>query len=309
MARLPTVGGDNNNWGTVLNDYLQQSLNSNGTLVTAATNPYTGLANTNLASATQPGLVQLAGDLTGTAASPALASVVTAGTAGSSTVVPVITYDAKGRITAASTVAHAQATAAAQGTIQLAGDLAGSATSPALANIITAGTVGSAVAIPVITYDAKGRITATSTVASPNSALSANYTNATNTQTATNLSFAIAASESWVVEYQGTVQCSGTGGVAYQINAPTGATIEGWLQSSTNAITTLSFQRITAINTATSTAVHTVGTTPAPDRIWFRVTNSTTAGTVAISAASRTNGQTTTIFAGSNINANKVTLV
>ena len=102
-ARLPTPGGDNNNWGTILNDYLQQSLASDGTLVTGATNSYTGNANTNLASGSQPGLVQLAGDLAGSAASPALASIITPGAVGSSSLIPVITYDAKGRITAVST--------------------------------------------------------------------------------------------------------------------------------------------------------------------------------------------------------------
>jgi hypothetical protein len=70
MSGLPTPGGNANNWGTILNDYLQQSLASNGTLVTGATNSYTGSANTNLATTSQPGLVQLSGDLSNTAASP-----------------------------------------------------------------------------------------------------------------------------------------------------------------------------------------------------------------------------------------------
>ena len=69
-SRLPTTGGDANNWGTLLNDYLQQALASDGKLVTSGTNSYTGLANTNLASGSTPGLVQLAGDLGNTAASP-----------------------------------------------------------------------------------------------------------------------------------------------------------------------------------------------------------------------------------------------
>lgn len=72
---LPTPGGNANNWGTVLNDYLQQALASDGTLVTGSTNSYTGLANTNLASGTKPGLVQLAGDLSNTAASPKVAGL------------------------------------------------------------------------------------------------------------------------------------------------------------------------------------------------------------------------------------------
>jgi hypothetical protein len=64
VSRLPTPGGDNDNWGTLLNDYLQQALASDGTLLTTATNTYTGTTNTNLANSTRPGLVQLAGDLT-----------------------------------------------------------------------------------------------------------------------------------------------------------------------------------------------------------------------------------------------------
>lgn len=105
MSRLPSPGSDANNWGSILNDYLQQALASDGTLVTSSTNSYTGNPNTNLASGSKPGLVQLAGDLTGTAASPALASVITAGSVGSGTAIPVLTYDSKGRITAASTAA------------------------------------------------------------------------------------------------------------------------------------------------------------------------------------------------------------
>ena len=103
MSRLPTPGSDANNWGTLLNDYLQQALASDGKLVTTATNAFTGLANTNLASGSNPGIVQLAGDLTGTASSPALTSVISAGSVGSGSAIPVLTYDAKGRITAVST--------------------------------------------------------------------------------------------------------------------------------------------------------------------------------------------------------------
>ena len=39
MSRLPTPGGDSGAWGTVLNDYLSQSHNTDGTLLPTAT-PY-----------------------------------------------------------------------------------------------------------------------------------------------------------------------------------------------------------------------------------------------------------------------------
>jgi hypothetical protein len=70
MSRLPTPGNDANNWGSLLNDYMQQAHTSTGALVTAATNPYTGTANANLATGSTPGLIQLTGDFGGTAASP-----------------------------------------------------------------------------------------------------------------------------------------------------------------------------------------------------------------------------------------------
>jgi hypothetical protein len=136
---------------------------------------------------------------------------------------------------------------------------------------------------------------------------SATSTIATNTNT--NLSFSIGVNEVWIAEFLVTAQCSGTGGSKFQISAPTGATIEGWLESTTTTANTVLNQRITAINTLTGTATHTVATTPAPDTILVRIKNSTTAGTVALGFASVTAGQTTTIFAGSFLRAYKATEV
>ena len=133
MARLPTPGGDNGNWGTILNDYLTQAHKSDGTLkdnsVTgAAIAPNSvdsvAIANGSIMSAqlnagsgsdgqvlskqsgagggfvwstvsgggvsdattTTKGVIQLAGDLSGTAAAPTVPGLagkeptVTAGT-------------------------------------------------------------------------------------------------------------------------------------------------------------------------------------------------------------------------------------
>jgi hypothetical protein len=136
--------------------------------------------------------------------------------------------------------------------------------------------------------------------------LAANFTTTVVTATATGLTFNINANEVWAVDVQLTAQCSAAGGVKYEIAAPTGATIEGWLLSSTTTITTLSYQRITAINTLTATATHTVATTPGPDIIRFTVTNGSTAGAITIEAASGTATQTTTIFAMSSLTAMRV---
>lgn len=69
MARLPTPGQDNGTWGTVLNDFLSQAHDSSGALLSSAVS-----AASSDATASGKGVVQLAGDLSGTAAAPAVAA-------------------------------------------------------------------------------------------------------------------------------------------------------------------------------------------------------------------------------------------
>jgi len=92
---------------------------------------------------------------------------VTAGTYGSSSVIPIITIDAKGRITIATT---ASVSSTASGITQLTGDvLAGPGSGSVAATLsttgVTAGTYGTTSFVPIITVDAKGRITAATTTA------------------------------------------------------------------------------------------------------------------------------------------------
>jgi len=113
MARLPQPGGDSGTWGTILNEFLAESHNTDGTLKSNAVTPaalssttptsgqvlsYNGssLAWTTVsgsgsvpdATSSVKGLVQLTGDLGGTAASPTVPGLagkentVTAGTTG-----------------------------------------------------------------------------------------------------------------------------------------------------------------------------------------------------------------------------------
>ena len=147
------------------------------------------------------------GDLTGTYPDPTLAAITTAqSNVGSSAAIPVLSVDAKGRVTALTTTAltaltttqiaglttvqasvlattgvagistfaargdhqHPFPTAAQVGalgaTASAGGDLTGNYPSPALAAITTAQTaVGSSSVIPVLSIDAKGRVTALTT--------------------------------------------------------------------------------------------------------------------------------------------------
>lgn len=141
------------------------------------------------------GITALTGDVTaaGTGSVPAtLASVITpAGPIGSTTTTPIITFDAKGRLTlvTSGTIAFPVTTVFGRsGTVvsaandysfaQLSGSLAatqlpaftGDVTSSAGASVLTlastitaAGPIGSTTVVPVITYDAKGRLTTVTT--------------------------------------------------------------------------------------------------------------------------------------------------
>lgn len=61
MARLPNPGGDDGSWGQILNDFLSVSHASDGTLKSGAITD---------ATTTTKGILQLAGDLSGTASAP-----------------------------------------------------------------------------------------------------------------------------------------------------------------------------------------------------------------------------------------------
>lgn len=93
------------------------------------------------------------GDLTGNFPNPTLAAITTAqSNVGSSSAIPVLSVDAKGRVIGLTTALNAASGPAG-------GDLTGTFPNPTLASITSSQTVGSSTQVPIITVDTKGRVT------------------------------------------------------------------------------------------------------------------------------------------------------
>ena len=116
MARLPQLGGDEGTWGEVLNDFLLETHNTDGTLKPAV------VTSTNLA----PNAVSSSALSSNSVTSTELA--VSGGIDGQ-----VLTKDSgqtSGMKWATASPTSPQATVSSVGTVQLAGDLGGTATAP-----------------------------------------------------------------------------------------------------------------------------------------------------------------------------------
>lgn len=121
MARLPVSGSDDGTWGDILNDYLQVSHASDGTLKSSAV--------TNAGAASDTSVVHNTG----------AEAVAGTKTFGASPVVPTPTLGSQAaNKTYVDSVAGAgapDATASTKGILQLAGDLGGTASSPTVPDL------------------------------------------------------------------------------------------------------------------------------------------------------------------------------
>jgi hypothetical protein len=131
-ARLPIPGGDDGNWGSILNDYLSVELNSDGSLKrgpeidAAYDKPTGGIPLTDLAPGVQASLTKANN------APTELAELSDVSTTGASNA-QVLSFDTSTGTWAPATVSSTvvnDASTSGKGIIQLAGDLGGSAALP-----------------------------------------------------------------------------------------------------------------------------------------------------------------------------------
>ncbi len=127
------------------------------------------------------------------------------------------------------------------------------------------------------------------------------YANTLGTSVDTGLFFYAAANEVWEFDAQ-TILTAPAGGSKYQITAPTGAaTAAGGYERTT---TTVDFIEVTAINTL-QVITNGGGTTCSTKVLPMRLINGSTAGAIALGAASTTATQSTAVKAGSSFRARR----
>lgn len=136
MARLPIPGSDQGTWGDVLNGFLNVAHNPDGTLKSTAVD-----ATVSDASTTTAGVVQLTGDLGGSSTSPSVRRIRGHEVAATTPAANQVLKFNGTRWEPQNETGAPDATTTTKGVIQLAGDLAGTATAPTvpgLANKIEA---------------------------------------------------------------------------------------------------------------------------------------------------------------------------
>ena len=122
MARLPQPGGDEGNWGVVLNDYLSSSHNNDGTIKNGSVGAAQLAANSVTSTALAPNAVTVSEIQDGTITEVKLAGAV------------------QTKLNSGGSVSDATTTA--KGIVQLAGDLGGTSASPTVTKTYTKADVG-----------------------------------------------------------------------------------------------------------------------------------------------------------------------
>lgn len=135
--------------------------------------------------------------------------------------------------------------------------------------------------------------------------LNADFSTTSGSATATNFTFGASTSDLWIIDAQLTCSTGSTGGIEYQITAPTSSTIEGWIYS-TDASGTLTATRLTATGALTG-AIHGANVTGSDH--FFITVSSGTNGNITLAAASAVAGNTSKILHGSSLVARKATSV
>ena len=117
------------------------------------------------------------------------------------------------------------------------------------------------------------------------------------------------AGETWVCEAFLSAQSSNNRGMRYAISSSAAlgkGAIEGEILGNTNAVTALTWARITAVNSIVATTLHTQAKTVGGERIHFSVINPDSSTTISIALAVLNTGDTATAFAGSYLKAERV---
>lgn len=143
MARLPEPGSDAGKWGDILNEYLSETLDTDGKLKANTVSSFQiidgslseSLFDTNVSNKLNTTVVS-DGAVTSTKIASSAVTVDKIGTTAAPTSGQVLSYNGSSLAwTAPSVGVAADATSTTKGSVQLAGDLAGTATAPTVPSL------------------------------------------------------------------------------------------------------------------------------------------------------------------------------
>lgn len=159
----------------------------------------------------------------------------------------------------------------------------------------------------IFSYDQRSGITSDLTYVSI--CLAADKPTSLTTGNPTNLTFAIAAGETWEVDVDFNCSCGGIGGVKFSFDCPVGATLDGQIDGANANAGTWSSESMIARNTAYGTLNTAGDTAKRIGRIRAVIDNPTNAGSVTLRIHSATAAQVSTIYAKAKMHAQRVTKV
>jgi len=161
----------------------------------------------------------------------------------------------------------------------------------------------------VTAFDGRNSITTDLAVVSQRLNTTFNSLTGTTQPQNTNLSFAVNASEIWEFEINGTVRPSAATGARFAIMAPSGSSIDGWIQGSQGTTGSYVVAQLIVPNTLVNFNFATLANIQAPFKIFGTLKTGVNAGNLTLGVSGGGSTGAVSLISGSHLKARRATSV